>query len=414
MDRRAFLISALALAGLPRYLRGSGGPGFRIRTITAGVPLALASWREQLTRASSFLAAARRNFEASGFEVQTIRITTPPLAEYMDDWLSPKGLGRLVELDEFCAEQSVILSVGPVIVADVHHGELADWASELIRTTERISFSVNVASESAGVHENAIRSAAETMAAVAHSTEAGEGNFRLAATAFCPPGTPFFPAGWHRGPAAFSIGLETPPLLEDAIDQPGTGAGVSRRLARVMDEALAPVQAQAESLSAESGRPYLGIDASPAPGPDASIGAVVEAMTGAPFGSPSTLSACATLTGALKALQTRTCGYSGLMLPVLEDKVLARRAAEGRYGISELLLYSSVCGTGLDVVPLPGDSSVSSLAALIGDVAALATKYRKPLSARLFPVPGKSAGDAVTFDNPFLTDSVVMALDRGR
>ena len=99
------------------------------------------------------------------------------------------------------------------------------------------------------------------------------------------------------------------------------------------------------------------------------------------------------------------------MLPVIEDKVLARRAAEGRYGLQELLLYSSVCGTGLDVVPIPGDSSTESLEWVIGDVAALSAKYQKPLSARLFPIPGKNAGDAVSFDNPFLTDSVVMRID---
>jgi uncharacterized protein (UPF0210 family) len=178
-----------------------------------------------------------------------------------------------------------------------------------------------------------------------------------------------------------------------------------------MDAALAPVQSQAEAIARRTGRSYLGIDTSPAPGPDASIGEVIETLTGVPFGSASTLRACASITEGLKKLQVKTCGYSGLMLPVLEDTVLARRAAEGRYGIAELLLYSSVCGTGLDVVPLPGDSSAESLASVIGDVAALSAKYRKPLSARLFPVPGKMAGESVTFNNPFLTDSVVMKLD---
>jgi uncharacterized protein (UPF0210 family) len=84
---------------------------------------------------------------------------------------------------------------------------------------------------------------------------------------------------------------------------------------------------------------------------------------------------------------------------------------EGRYGISEMLLFSSVCGTGLDVVPLPGDISNNQLIALVSDVAALAKKYSKPLSARLFPVPGKKVGDIVKFDNPYLTDSVVMNID---
>ena len=99
------------------------------------------------------------------------------------------------------------------------------------------------------------------------------------------------------------------------------------------------------------------------------------------------------------------------MLPVLEDPVLARRAAEGRYSVRELLLYSSVCGTGLDVVPLAGDTRANELAASIRDVAALSTKLHKPLSARLFPVPGKKAGERAEFNNPFLTSSVVMKLD---
>jgi uncharacterized protein (UPF0210 family) len=96
------------------------------------------------------------------------------------------------------------------------------------------------------------------------------------------------------------------------------------------------------------------------------------------------------------------------MLPVLEDPVLARRATEGRYGVQDLLLYSSVCGTGLDVVPLPGDTPVEVLARIIRDVATLSARLRKPLSARLFPIPGKAAGQVARFDDPYLTDCAVM------
>ena len=81
------------------------------------------------------------------------------------------------------------------------------------------------------------------------------------------------------------------------------------------------------------------------------------------------------------------------MLPVLEDPLLAQRAGEHRFGVRDLLLYSAVCGTGLDVVPLPGDTSSDRIARLLRDVGALSAKLRKPLSARLFLVPGKKAGD---------------------
>jgi len=96
------------------------------------------------------------------------------------------------------------------------------------------------------------------------------------------------------------------------------------------------------------------------------------------------------------------------MLPVLEDVRLAQRAAEGRFTLNDLLLYSAVCGTGLDVVPLPGDIESGCLAAIIGDVAALAHRLQKPLAARLLPIPGKAAGELVKFDNPYLTDAMVM------
>jgi uncharacterized protein (UPF0210 family) len=99
------------------------------------------------------------------------------------------------------------------------------------------------------------------------------------------------------------------------------------------------------------------------------------------------------------------------MLPVLEDPVLARRAAEGRFGLRDLLLFSTVCGTGLDVVPLPGDTPSDVLARVIADMAALATRLRKPLSARLFPVPGKKAGEDIALDDPHLTRSVALAVE---
>jgi uncharacterized protein (UPF0210 family) len=74
-----------------------------------------------------------------------------------------------------------------------------------------------------------------------------------------------------------------------------------------------------------------------------------------------------------------------------------------------LLSYSAVCGVGLDTIPLPGDISQAALAGILLDVAALAVRLNKPLTARLMPLPGKSAGDPVHFDFPYFADSRVMA-----
>jgi uncharacterized protein (UPF0210 family) len=98
------------------------------------------------------------------------------------------------------------------------------------------------------------------------------------------------------------------------------------------------------------------------------------------------------------------------MVPVMEDKLLAQRWAEGTYNVDSLLAYSAVCGTGLDTVPLPGDVTLGQLERILSDVASLATKWNKPLSARLQPIPGKKPGDRTDFDDPFLFNTIVHPL----
>ena len=99
------------------------------------------------------------------------------------------------------------------------------------------------------------------------------------------------------------------------------------------------------------------------------------------------------------------------MQPILEDSVLARRAAEGTLTIKDALLYSAVCGTGLDTIPLPGDTTSEELTPLLLDLCALALRLDKPLTARLMPIPGKESGDETNFDFAFFAPSRVMSLD---
>src|SRR4030095_7639766 len=196
----------------------------------------------------------------------------------------------------------------------------------------------------------------------------GEANFRFTANANCPANIPFFPAAFHEGVNSFGIGLETPNLLTEAFNR-SDPSKAKQTLKTILEQNLKPVENLAEKISAATKWKYDGVDASPAPGLDASIGQAIETYTKQPFGNPSTLVACAMITDVLKALDIKKCGYSGLMLPVIEDKVLAQRAAEQRYTVQELLLYSSVSGTGLDVVPIPGDTPKTAIAGILTDVA---------------------------------------------
>jgi uncharacterized protein len=389
----------------------SAAKAVRIRTITAGLELSPRGESKRIESALEFLAAAKRSFVNAGYEVQTLRIAT-------NAWLAPAAaldrkhlLARVRELDQIATEHDVVLSIGPVLTQDRADDSLADWANELIGTTRQISFSIVIASAERDVHTAASTVAAQVMTTLSRTLPGGVGNFRFAAAANIPAGTPFFPVAWHRGPESMAIGVEAASLVEQAFQGMKRGDDATTRLRQQLEDVLAPIERLGREIARRHERTYLGIDTSPAPGKDRSIAAAIEALTREPFGSAGTLEACAGITAALKTVNVAMCGYNGLMLPVLEDPLLAQRAGEGRYTLRDLLLYSSVCGTGLDVVPIPGDTPVHAIAAILRDVAAMSSRLRKPLSARLFLVPGKKVGELARFTDEWLTDSKVMKPD---
>ena len=384
---------------------------FRIRALTAGVPLRSLTELATVDAVLDFLDTARAAFASAAYDVQTTRIAITPLLLDAPPALRASALPALAALDRRVHERGSSLSIGPVFAHAAPDPSLATWAAELIRATQATFFSVAVSSPARGVHETAVTMTGSIISALATAIADGTANFRFGAAASIPAGTPFFPAGFHDGEASLAVGLESANLVADAFAGAPDASAATDRLRSSLNRELRPVELLARQLAAQSGRRYIGIDASPAPGLDSSIGAALESLTGRSIGDPTTLRACAAVTAALRSLDVATCGYSGLMLPVLEDPVLAARAAEGRVGLSRLLLYSSVCGTGLDVVPVPGESDAAALAAVVGDVAALAARLSKPLSVRLFPVPGKRAGDTVALPNPLLCASRVLALD---
>lgn len=385
---------------------GSSRP-CRIRALTAGVALADIDDLKPIESALAMLARGKRRFEDAGYEVQTIRIATTPLVASMGNPARDAALRDLQALDRLVETHEAVCSIGPALLADRVDDQLPAWGAELVRTTRHLYFTVVVATPETGALPKAAQTAGRVMQAIAGATTNGLGNFRFAAIADVPPHAPFVPAAYHTGATSLSIGLESAGVVQRALEQATDAASGTALVRRELMSVLTPVQEIAAAFAKDERREYRGIDPSPAPGQDRSIGAAIEALTHEPFGSASTLEACGAITEALKTLDVRTCGYAGLMLPVLEDPVLARRASEGRYGLTELLLYSSVCGTGLDVVPVPGDTPPGALSRVIRDTAALAAKWRKALSVRLLLVPGKRAGETATFDDPLLTSARV-------
>jgi len=381
---------------------------FRVRTITAGITLKSLDDTATVNAAVEFLQKARQAYTKKGYQVQTIRISTQHLYKYLNGHSYNEALPFIEKLDKMAQRYNLSFSIGQILPPDTYQDGIGGWALRLVQHTTNIFFSLPVSSHEKGIQLNSIRASSEIISAISQSN-GGEYCFRFTASANCPSNIPFFPAAFHDGGNSFGVGLESANLITMAFTQDNNPATARQTLKSLLEKNLAPVQRVAEAISASLNWQYDGIDASPAPGLDASIGQAIEAYSKQPFGSAATLSACALITDVLKTLDIKRCGYSGLMLPVIEDKVLAQRAAEKRFTVEELLLFSSVSGTGLDVVPIPGNTSQKTIENILTDVAALSLKYTaKALSVRLFLIPGKKAGDKIDFENPSLTPSVVM------
>jgi hypothetical protein len=197
----------------------------------------------------------------------------------------------------------------------------------LLQTTERINCSVaNVARGRAPRPGGGL--AASMIAAIARVTAGGESNCRFAAVARCRAGIPSFPAASHDSADAFALGLESAP-------PGGTGAAHDHPRRRARHRSLGDRCV----TRAREGRAH-------------------PSRRGA---EPHPVRRCVHARGLrdhhrrFEVPRHTHPRYSGLVLPGLEDLVLARRPAGTAFSVRDLL-YTSVRGTGLDVVLLPGDA----------------------------------------------------------
>jgi uncharacterized protein (UPF0210 family) len=382
----------------------------KVRTITAFVSLDRAHYPEQIQETLRFLRQAKSSFENAGFEVQTIRITTQPFPEYTRGLPDDDVLAFFRDYDALAVKEGFIASIGPAMMSDEDNPHEAELLGKIIADSKSLDGSVFIAGDD-GIHWKSIQAAAGVIKYLEANTAHSQGNFAFAASSFIPSGTPFFPASFFSGQGKhFAIGLESANVVTEVLGSTKSPAEAETRLKSVLGEYAAQIEKTATGISAASGWTYGGLDLSPAPLKNVSIGRAIENFVGTPLGSSGTLSAAALITRALKAIPVKQAGYSGLMLPVLEDTVIARRWSEGRLSIDAILSYSAVCGTGLDTIPLPGDVTPEQLTRILGDVASLSVKWHKPLSARLQPVSGKKAGEVTEFDSPFLVDAKIQPL----
>ena len=416
--RRIFFLAVALLVSFPLAAQNASNPASKpasavkpkVRAITGFVRLDRSTWEKQIAEALVVLRKAQKEFELDGYQVESVRIVTQPLPELINGLSEDDAVALLKKIDELSVKEKFLPNVGPGMMQDSDDQAPMRVLERVLSTLPNIEASAIIADDS-GIHWKTIHRTAEMVKFVAEHSVRAQGTFNFAATAMLKPLGPFYPGAYHTGAGKqFAIGYEGAGVVAEVFARDKGDADVATTdLTAALTKHARVADGIGNRIASQTGWEFVGVDPTPAPLGDVSIATAIENFTGAKFGSSGTLTAARIITAAVKSVPIKQIGYSGLMVPVLEDKVMAQRWAEGTFNVDSLLAYSSVCGTGLYTIPLPGDISVEQMVRIYGDVASLAVKWNKPLSARLQPVPGKKAGDMTEYEDPFLFNTVIHA-----
>jgi uncharacterized protein (UPF0210 family) len=381
----------------------------RIRAVTAFIEVDPTNYGSQIENAQKFLAGAKEAFNRAGFEGAGGRITTQPFPLYTKGMSTPDALALIRKMREAASKEHNGLNIGPAMIGD---DDDTAPVSLLVEVLSSVSVNANlIIADEQGIHWRGLRQAARLIKEVSQRSPHGDGNFNFGAIAMMKPFGPYYPGSYHLGKGhAFAVAMEGANVVADVFAHYHDPREAEQHLTDALSKYTKEAEAVAMAVASRTGWTYQGIDATPAPGGDNSIAGAIESFTGAAFGSSGTMTAAGIITRAVQSTSVKRVGYSGLMIPVMEDKLLARRWAEGTFNLDSMLAYSAVCAGGLDTVPLPGDVTEEQIGRILGDVAWLAFRWNKPLAARLLPAPGKHVGEQTEFSSAALARTTIQPL----
>ncbi len=384
----------------------------KIRSITYFDRLAWPFNEQVFVQIRDCIRHTREAYVDQGFEVQTTRLASAPFPLVLLD-LPAKEAVNYAQALEYNAGQSGFdyVSIGPALPSHLEHYQVIP---EVLKNTNNVFAAGIISSNVGGISTQAIKQCASVIKENADISQDGFGNLRFAALANVPAGSPFLPAAFHEPgeKPGFAIATEAADLAVDSFANAKCLENARQALTDRIEEKSSLLTQIGKDLADRFEVQFFGIDFSFAPFPSRSlsIGSAVEYLGVPGIGNHGTLTAIAICAEAIDRANFPKVGFNGVLLPVLEDTVLADGAVTGLLTINDLLLYSTVCGTGLDTIPLPGSVSEDLLYAVLLDLAALAQRLGKALTARLMPIPGKLAGEMTEFDFEFFTNSKVMNL----
>ncbi len=310
--------------------------------------------------------------------------------------------------------------------ADVANGitsgdlELIKSIPEALTSTSKVCSSVNVGSTRSGINMDAVVMLGKVIKDVAERSadSGGFGAAKFVVFTNQPGDNPFMAGAIHgldQHEVVINVGVSGPGVIARALERRIARDGRENLglhdLAEEIKQTAFRVTRCGELIgrrvAAELKIPFGIVDLSLAPTPNVgdSVGEIMKILGVEAIGAPGTTAIVAMLNDAVKkggtfASQT-VGGLSGAFIPVCEDRFLADAVREGSLVIEKLEAMTSVCSVGLDMIAIPGSVDAATISAIIADEMAIGMINGKTTAVRLIPVPGKEAGEFVSFGGLF-------------
>ncbi len=396
-----------------------------IRAITLGVSLLDCSRasgkesrsmiREKLLRVAGPLVKVGRDIENEyGIPIINKRVSVTPIAlvaaasddvDYAPWAATLDGVAKELGID-FVGGFSALVQKG-MTTSDQR---LIDSIPRALALTDRVCASVNVASTKSGINMDAVREMGRIVKEAAALTADKDGLACAKLVVFCnaPEDNPFMAGAFHgpgEGDATLNVGVSGPGVVKAALEA-YRGASFDE-VADAIKKTAFKITRMGQLVGMEAARrlgvPFGILDLSLAPTPEVgdSVARILEELGLESAGTHGTTAALALLTDMVKKggvmASTHVGGLSGAFIPVSEDEGMVAAVRAGSLTLDKLEAMTCVCSVGLDMIALPGDTSASTIAAIIADEMAIGMVNNKTTAVRVIPVPGKKAGDWAEF-----------------
>jgi len=412
-----------------------------IRAITLGVSLldcicstgkaTRAKIREKLLRIAKPLVKTGNDIETEyGIPIINKRISVTPIAIVAASCEEEDFTPFAVTLDEAAKELGVdfIGGFSALVQKGISSGDrrLIQSLPNALSKTEQVCASVNVAATKNGINMDAVRLMGEIIKKTAEATADRDGFGCVKLVVFCnaPEDNPFMAGAFHgigEAESVLNVGVSGPGVIKAAIENHRNAS--FDELSDIIKKTAFKITRMGQLVGMEAARrvgvPFGILDLSLAPTPEVgdSVARILEEMGLEAAGTHGTTAALAMLTDMVKKggvmASTHVGGFSGAFIPVSEDEGMAAAVKNGHITLDKLEAMTCVCSVGLDMIPLPGDTTAATISAIIADEMAIGMVNNKTTAVRVIPVPGKKAGEWAQFGG-LLGGSPIMAVNAAK